>query len=68
MRSTPLVAFGLAVVLLCGAEAASAYLAANTIDERATYEKRVGLFHRTADNVTNRILNWLDHHGLGPGP
>ena len=24
----------------------------------------VGLFHSTADKVTNRILEWLDDHGL----
>ena len=24
----------------------------------------VGLFHRTSKKVTNRILGWLDHHGL----
>lgn len=39
MRTTPLVAVGLAVVLLSGAEAASAFISANTIDERATYKK-----------------------------
>ena len=39
MRTTALVVVGLAVVLLSGAEAASAFLAANTIDERATYKK-----------------------------
>ena len=39
MRTTPLVVVGLAVVLLSGAEAASAFIAANTIDERATYKK-----------------------------
>ena len=39
MRRTGLMALGLAVVLLFGAEAASAFIAANTIDERATYEK-----------------------------
>ena len=39
MRTTPVVIAGLAVVLLCGAETASAYLSANTIDGRATYEK-----------------------------
>ena len=39
MRTTGLMAIGLAVVLLCGAEAASAFLTANTIDGRATYEK-----------------------------
>ena len=32
-------AVGLVVVLLCGAEAASAFITANTIDERATYKK-----------------------------
>ena len=32
-------ALGLAVVLLCGAEAASAFISANTIDEHATYKK-----------------------------
>ena len=39
MRTTPLMVVGLAVVLLCGAEPASAFLTANTIDERATYRK-----------------------------
>jgi pimeloyl-ACP methyl ester carboxylesterase len=39
MRTTPLVAVGLAVVLLSGAEAASAFISANTIDEHATYTK-----------------------------
>ena len=39
MRTTPVVIAGLAVVLLCGAETASAFLTANTIDGRATYEK-----------------------------
>jgi pimeloyl-ACP methyl ester carboxylesterase len=39
MRRTGLVAVGLALVLLSGAEAASAFLAANTIDERAIYER-----------------------------
>ena len=24
----------------------------------------VGLFHRTSKSVTNRILDWLDHHDL----
>jgi pimeloyl-ACP methyl ester carboxylesterase len=39
MRRTALLVVGLAVVLLFGAEAASAYLASNTIDELATYKK-----------------------------
>jgi alpha-beta hydrolase superfamily lysophospholipase len=39
MRTTSLVAVGLSVVLLSGAEAASAYIAGNTIDEQATYRK-----------------------------
>jgi pimeloyl-ACP methyl ester carboxylesterase len=39
MRTTPLVAVGLAVVLLSGADAASAFISANTIDEHATYKK-----------------------------
>ena len=39
MRTTPLVIFGFAVVLLSGAEVASAFISANTIDERATYKK-----------------------------
>jgi pimeloyl-ACP methyl ester carboxylesterase len=38
MRTTPLVAVGLAVVVLSGAEAASAYISANTIDELATHK------------------------------
>ena len=32
-------ALGLVVVLLSGAEAASAFISANTIDEHATYKK-----------------------------
>ena len=39
MRRTGVVAVGLALVVLSGAEAASAIITANTIDERATYEK-----------------------------
>ena len=39
MRTTLLVIFGFAVVLLSGAEVASAFISANTIDERATYKK-----------------------------
>ena len=39
MRTTPLVALGLAVVMLAGADAASAFLSANTIDELATHKK-----------------------------
>ena len=40
MRTTPLVVVGLAVVLLCVAEAASALITGNTIDEHSTYTKR----------------------------
>ncbi|MGH2989684.1 MAG: hypothetical protein ACRDMA_07440 [Solirubrobacterales bacterium] len=39
MIRTPLVAVGFAAVLLCGAEAASAFLTANTIDAHATYTR-----------------------------
>jgi pimeloyl-ACP methyl ester carboxylesterase len=39
MRTAPLVAVGLAVVLLAGAEPASAIITANTVDEQATYRK-----------------------------
>ena len=39
MRTTPLALVGVAVVLLCGAEQASAIITANTIDEHATYTK-----------------------------
>ena len=40
MRTTPLVIFGFAVVLLSGAEVASAFVSANTIDERELQEGR----------------------------
>jgi pimeloyl-ACP methyl ester carboxylesterase len=39
LRRTALLVIGLAIVLLSGAEAASALVSANTIDERATYTK-----------------------------
>jgi hypothetical protein len=42
MRTTPLVVVGLAVVLLSGAEAASAIITAKTIDERATLRRTAG--------------------------
>jgi hypothetical protein len=38
-RGTLLLVVGLAVVLLSGAEAASAFITANTIDEHATYKQ-----------------------------
>jgi pimeloyl-ACP methyl ester carboxylesterase len=43
MRSKGLMALALVVVLLCGAEAASAFISANTIDEHATYKKHGSL-------------------------
>ena len=50
MRRTALVVVGLAVALLTGAEAASAFLSANTIDERAAYKA-----HGTLIRVTGPI-------------
>ena len=54
MRTTPLVVVGLAVVLLSGAEAASAFISANTIDERATYKERGRLVRVTGPITCTR--------------
>jgi hypothetical protein len=47
---TPLAIVGLAASLLCGADAASAYISANTIDRHATY-KRDGTRVRTTGPI-----------------
>jgi hypothetical protein len=47
---TPLAIAGLAASLLCGADTASAYIAANTIDRHATY-KRDGTRVRTTGPI-----------------
>jgi pimeloyl-ACP methyl ester carboxylesterase len=47
MPTAPLVVVGLAVVVLTGAEAASAFVSGNTIDEQATYGKDGGLLRVT---------------------
>jgi pimeloyl-ACP methyl ester carboxylesterase len=54
MRATPLVAVGLAVVLLSGAEAGSAFISANTIDEHATYKERGTLVRVTGPIACTR--------------
>jgi pimeloyl-ACP methyl ester carboxylesterase len=54
MRTTPLVAVGLAVGLLSGAEAASAFVSANTIDQRATYKKHGSVLRATGPIACTR--------------
>jgi alpha-beta hydrolase superfamily lysophospholipase len=54
MRTTRAMAAGVAVVLLIGAEAANAFLTANTIDGHATHKKRGSLVRVTGPIVCTR--------------
>jgi pimeloyl-ACP methyl ester carboxylesterase len=54
MRTTPLLVVGLAVALLFGAQDASAFIAANTIDRLATYKQRGGLVRVTGPIACTR--------------
>jgi pimeloyl-ACP methyl ester carboxylesterase len=54
MRTTPLVVVGLAVVLLSGAEVASAFISGNTIEEHATSKARGTLMHVTGPIACTR--------------
>jgi hypothetical protein len=54
MRTTPLLVVGLAIALLFGANAASAFISANTIDKHATYKQRGVLVRVTGPIVCTR--------------
>jgi pimeloyl-ACP methyl ester carboxylesterase len=54
MRTTPLLVVGLAVTLLFGAQSASAFITANTIDGRATYKERGRLVRVTGPIACTR--------------
>ena len=68
MRRTTLVVVGLAVVLFSGAEAASAFVSGNTIDERATYQqaRQAGVGERS-DRLLARRAHLDQGHGHPAG-
>jgi alpha-beta hydrolase superfamily lysophospholipase len=54
MRTTPLLIVGFAIALLFGAEAASAFISANTIDRHASYKEGGGLVRVTGPIICTR--------------